>query len=139
MKSLYTSEDVARVTGCTQRQLRYWHSTSFLRAQYEDGGTRTYSFRNLFEAQLAVQLRQRGVSIQSMRALMVDVRLLADRATWPLMDTTVMVDARCRPLVFSGEVLGLEKTDVAVSGKELRLRVQALLEQQPVTLVQPLA
>lgn len=70
--SAFTLEQVARLTGLSEHQLRYWDETGFFRPSYRDEKQRpygrVYSFRDVAELRvLALLRREHQVSLQQLR------------------------------------------------------------------------
>ena len=65
----YRFRDVLAQTGATRSQLIYWTQVGLLRADVEEtvgtGHPRTFSWRNLVQARIAVLLAQRGLSVSA--------------------------------------------------------------------------
>ncbi|MHB8460148.1 MAG: DUF433 domain-containing protein [Candidatus Limnocylindrales bacterium] len=70
----FTTDEARRLTGLSARRLRYWDETDFIRppvaARQGRGLPRLYSFRDLIQLRVAVQLRDR-LSLQALRRLKV--------------------------------------------------------------------
>lgn len=68
----FTTEEAQRLTGLSTRRLQYWDETDFIRpsvaARQGRGWPRLYSFRDLIQLRVAVQLRDR-LSLQALRRL----------------------------------------------------------------------
>lgn len=67
----YRTSEVAKLTGLTKRQLDHWDKTGLFSpslAQAEGrGSARFYSFRDVVQLRVAKELRNAGVSLQSLR------------------------------------------------------------------------
>jgi DNA-binding transcriptional MerR regulator len=67
----YSVSQVERLTGINRKTLHFWDRTGFLspsvRAAHGTGSRRLYSFRDLVALKVAAQLRDAGVSLQSLR------------------------------------------------------------------------
>lgn len=67
----YRAPDVCTLTGCTYRQLDYWTTTGIITASINPGtgsGTaRAYSYRDLVNVQIIVNLLATGISFKKMR------------------------------------------------------------------------
>lgn len=68
----FTTNEAQRLTGLSARRLQYWDETNFIRpsvaARQGRGWPRLYSFRDLIQLRVAVQLRDR-LSLQALRRL----------------------------------------------------------------------
>lgn len=68
----FTTDEARRLTGLSARRLQYWDETDFIRpslaARQGRGWPRLYSFRDLIQLRVAVQLRDR-LSLQALRRL----------------------------------------------------------------------
>jgi DNA-binding transcriptional MerR regulator len=81
LKKLYSSREVAQLTGLTARQLQWWDARRlFISAvasqRTEAGGftERRYTPMDVLELQLLADLRRRGFSIPRMRRLLATLR-----------------------------------------------------------------
>jgi DNA-binding transcriptional MerR regulator len=67
----FSAEQVRRLTGLSDHQLRYWDRTNFFRPQYADGSRafgRIYSFRDVVGLRVIATLRKRKrFSLQELR------------------------------------------------------------------------
>jgi uncharacterized protein (DUF433 family)/DNA-binding transcriptional MerR regulator len=64
----FTTDQVARLTGLSKRQLSHWRRTGFLGPSFE-GGTAFYSFRDLVGLRTVAMLRREGVPLQELRKI----------------------------------------------------------------------
>ncbi len=80
----FTTDEARRLTGLSARRLQYWDETDFIRpsvaARQGRGLPRLYSFRDLIQLRVAVQLRDR-LSLQALRRLKVALNTDAPFAT----------------------------------------------------------
>lgn len=81
LKKLYTSREVAQLTGLTARQLQWWDSRRLFRPaiaphRTKAGGftERRYTPMDVLELQVLADLRRRGFSIPRMRRLLTTLR-----------------------------------------------------------------
>jgi DNA-binding transcriptional MerR regulator len=74
---VFTARQAARVAGVSYSTIAYWDRTRFLQPSVQGGkgsrGERIYSYEDLVALRVAHQLRQAGISLQSLRRV---VRLL---------------------------------------------------------------
>ena len=82
--SAFTEEQVARLTGLSVDQLRYWDRTRFFIPSYADENrrlpySRIYSFKDIAELRVIGILRnQNSVSLQHLCEVAVELRKLSD-------------------------------------------------------------
>ncbi|HWR36316.1 MAG TPA: MerR family transcriptional regulator [Clostridia bacterium] len=69
MDNTFTSNEVAALTGITQRQLQWWDERGIV-VPARDGRRRLYSLPDLAEVAVICELRQRGFSLQRVRKVM---------------------------------------------------------------------
>jgi DNA-binding transcriptional MerR regulator len=83
------------VHGVNPKTLHYWDRTGFLspsvRAASGTGTRRLYSFRDLVALRVAHELRQRGISLQGLRAV-VDFLRRMDGLEQPLAECFLVTD-----------------------------------------------
>jgi DNA-binding transcriptional MerR regulator len=68
----FTSHQASRLTGCTQRQLRYWDQVGLVKPSVQGTGgrpgvPRLYSFRDLVALKVVRSLLDGGMSLQRVR------------------------------------------------------------------------
>jgi DNA-binding transcriptional MerR regulator len=68
MQQSFTSNEVATLTGITARQLQWWDERGIV-APSRQGHKRVYSLDDLAEVAVICDLRQRGFSLQKVRAV----------------------------------------------------------------------
>lgn len=132
MRSFFTPGEVQRLCGISYRQLQYWDRTGFIPPSYRRRGKyRLYTFANLVLVDVATKVRKANVSIQRLRRIMRKVKDLLPRVQWPLSSTVFLIEGE-RPLVFSGEVLGVAQGPEAVliCADDLRKRVIAMFGEE---------
>ncbi len=69
MERGFTSNDVVALTGITPRQLQWWDERGIVEPRHE-GHRRLYSFDDLAEIAVIVELRRKGFSLQRVRKVM---------------------------------------------------------------------
>ena len=89
----FTIEQAARVTGLSERQLRYWDKTGFFPPGFlgreGEHGLRLYTFRDLVGLRALAELRKtHGISLQELRQTAVG---LAERHETPWASLTLYV------------------------------------------------
>src|SRR6266852_37189 len=90
----FSTGDAVRITGVSFRNIDYWARTKFIApsiAEAEGTGTeRRYSFSDLLALRVARELREAGISTQSLRRI---VEFLRTRKSWnnPLADCHLIV------------------------------------------------
>ena len=67
----FNAATVSRITELTKRQIGYWDTSDLIKPSVQEaegyGTTRLYSFIDLVQLMVAKRLRDRGVSIQTLR------------------------------------------------------------------------
>ncbi len=92
----FNAEQAACLSGCSQRQLRYWRETGLIQPGgftiEGDGASRErYDFGNLVELRTIVGLLAKGVSLQKMRKTLAYLRDHTDY-TRPLAQCKLVTD-----------------------------------------------
>ena len=146
LKKLYTSREVASITGLSARQLQWWHARRlFLPSvpphKTESGGftERRYTPVDLLELMVLADLRRRGFSIPAIRRLLevlrtrFKVRLFeAIEGGGPL---TLFIDGhQIFARTESGELYNMLENPtqpLLMVGEDLRLRQLVAREQRP--------
>jgi DNA-binding transcriptional MerR regulator len=100
----YTAAQAARLTGCTEAQLRYWERIGLLAASPEQGSASRYSFRDLVALRVVASLLESGLSLARVRKAVrylveagediAGLRLVTDGDTvWACRDDGQILDA----------------------------------------------
>jgi DNA-binding transcriptional MerR regulator len=92
----FNAEQAACLSGCSQRQLRYWRDTGLIqpaRLEIDDGGTvkERYDFGNLVELRTIIGMLQKGVSLQKIRKTLAYLREHTDYSR-PLAECKLVTD-----------------------------------------------
>ncbi len=92
----YNAEQAACLSGCSQRQLRYWKDTGLIQpaqVEIDDIGLRKdrYDFGNLVELRTIIGMLQRGVSLQKIRKTLSYLRENTDYSR-PLAECKLVTD-----------------------------------------------
>ena len=94
---LFTSGEVQRIVGLTQRQLGYWDDTALARPHgrpaHGSGSRRLYTLLDVMQLKLILRLRQSGLSLQKIRQALLNLSDLADEPA-PLAELEVVTDGR---------------------------------------------
>ncbi len=69
VEQLYTSNDVARLSGVSLRQLQWWDERSVVSPRH-DGHRRVYSPEEVVEVSVIAALRRKGFSLQKIRRVL---------------------------------------------------------------------
>jgi len=105
MKSFFTPKDVCTILAISYRQIQYWDKTNFIKPSYRRKGKyRLYTFADLIQLWVAVDLRKLGYSIQSLRRTIKSLRNLLPQVNNPLVELTFLFEGETI-LVFDGNVL----------------------------------
>ena len=71
MKGEFSSKDARQLTGATQRQLDYWEQAGLIKASVRSqpgkGRARSFSYSDIIELRVVVELRRAGLSLQRIR------------------------------------------------------------------------
>jgi DNA-binding transcriptional MerR regulator len=136
LKKLYSSREVAQLTGLTARQLQWWDSrrlfTPAVAPQRTEAGgftERRYTPMDVLELQVLADLRRRGFSIPRIRRLLGTMRevfhvrlyeIIGDGGPMTLLIGGDQLYARA----VDGRIFNLDdpKQPLLVVGEELRLR-----------------
>ena len=128
MPGLFTSGEVKKMVGVTQRQLGYWDDSALThphgRPAQGRGSRRLYTLLDMIQLKLIVRLRQAGFSLQKIRRALLTLSDLADEPA-PLAELEVITDGY-RILVKRSDELVL---DPLVKQYVLRLPVADLLAE----------
>lgn len=93
MKSFFTPKEISSIIEVTYRQLTYWDKTSFIKPSYRRKGKyRLYTFADLIQLKVAIELRVRGYSIQMLRTTIQRFRSLLPQVTKPLAEYQVIIE-----------------------------------------------
>jgi DNA-binding transcriptional MerR regulator len=92
----FNAEQAACLSGCSQRQLRYWKNTGLIQpAKFEndDSGALNdrYDFGNLVELRTIIGMLQKGVSLQKIRKTLAYLRENTDYSR-PLAQCKLVTD-----------------------------------------------
>ena len=94
---LFTSGEVQRIVGLTQRQLGYWDNTALARPHGRpargSGSRRLYTLLDVMQLKLILRLRQAGLSLQKIRQALLNLSDLADEPA-PFAELEVVTDGR---------------------------------------------
>lgn len=152
LKKLYTSREVAALTGLSARQLQWWHARrlflpSVAPQRTEAGGftERRYTPVELLELMVLADLRRRGFSVPSIRRLLdvlrarFKVRLFeAIEGGGPI---TLFIDGnQIFARTLSGEIYNVLENPaqpLLMVGEDLKLRQLVAREQKRVTKKRP--
>ncbi len=93
---IFNAEQAACLSGCSQRQLRYWKDTGIIQpaevALADNGQMRDfYDFKNLVELRTIVGMLQGGVSLQKVRKTLAYLRDHTDYSR-PLAECKLVTD-----------------------------------------------
>lgn len=94
---LFTSGEVQRIVGVTQRQLGYWDDSALAhphgRPAQGSGSRRLYTVLDMLQLKLIGRLRQAGLSLQKIRRALLSLSDLADEPA-PIAELEVITDGR---------------------------------------------
>ncbi len=94
----YRTPQVAAITGVNPKTLHYWDHTGFLSpgiARSQGTGTRRiYSFPDLVALRVVRELREAGISLQSLRQVVAFLLRQKELARHPLAQTYLVTDGR---------------------------------------------
>lgn len=88
----FSSRQAARLSGLTERQLRYWRDSGFLApGARTPGGHARYSFTDLIALRTARELLDQGISLQRVRRCLESLRRLLPGVAHPLSEYSLVV------------------------------------------------
>ncbi len=88
----FTSRQASRITGLSQRQIRYWRDTGLLTpSRTTPGGHARYDFNDLLAMKTARQLLDAGVSVQRIRRIIRSLTRFLPQVEQPLGELTLVV------------------------------------------------
>jgi len=91
----FTAGDVVRLAQVTYRELRYWVEQKLIVPEKDTAGTgdkRLFDFRNLVEARVIKQLRNKGMSLQKIRRCVEFLRQQLPQDSRPLSEELLLTD-----------------------------------------------
>ena len=92
---LFTSGEVQKIVGLTQRRLAYWDDPTLVRPQGRpargSGSRRLYTLLDVVQLKLILRLRQAGLSLQKIRRALLNLSDLVDEPA-PLAELEVVSD-----------------------------------------------
>ena len=92
---LFTSGEVKKIVGLTQRQLGYWDDPTLARPHGRpaqgSGSRRLYTLLDVVQLKLILRLRQAGLSLQKIRQALLSLSDLVDEPA-PLTELEVITD-----------------------------------------------
>lgn len=92
---LFTSGEVQRIVGLTQRKLAYWDDPTLVRPQGRpargSGSRRLYTLLDVVQLKLILRLREAGLSLQKIRRALLNLSDLVDEPA-PLTELEVVSD-----------------------------------------------
>ena len=95
MPGLFTSGEVQKIVGLTQRRLGYWDDPALARPHGRpaqgSGSRRLYTLLDVVQLKLILRLRQAGLSLQKIRRALLSLSDLVDEPA-PLTELEVVTD-----------------------------------------------
>lgn len=95
LPGIFTSGEVQKLVGLTQRQLTYWDTSALVhphgRAAKGRGSRRLYTSMDVLQLKLIRRLRDAGLSLQKVRQALVNLSDLSDEPA-PLAELEVLTD-----------------------------------------------
>ena len=95
LPSLFTSGEVQKIVGLTQRRLGYWDDPALARPHGRpaqgSGSRRLYTLLDVIQLKLILRLRQAGLSLQKIRQALISLSDLVDEPE-PLTELEVVTD-----------------------------------------------
>lgn len=88
----YSVKDVARIFGLQEARLRYWAQTGFVGPSVRRGGRFYYTFKDLIGVRCAVDLLDKGLSLQRVRRNLDKLRSQLPHVDRPLSELKVCTD-----------------------------------------------
>lgn len=76
--TIYSSSELARLTGMSLRQIDYWDRTNLIhpsaQAAHGSGSRKRYSENDLLQVKVVARLVTAGVTIQAIRKVMAEIK-----------------------------------------------------------------
>ena len=95
LPGLFTSGEVQKIVGLTQRRLGYWDDPALARPHGRpaqgSGSRRLYTLLDVVQLKLILRLRQAGLSLQKIRQVLLSLSDLVDEPA-PLTELEVVTD-----------------------------------------------
>ena len=125
----FTSQQVSKVIGVSQRQLRYWRKTKLITpACKTSGGHARYSFNDLVALKAIRQLIDSGVSLQRVRQNIASLLEFLPTLSRPLSELSLVATGDVVLVLHDGSAFE------ALTGQEWILEIAAL-EKQAATIL----
>lgn len=126
MKSFFKPGEVCSVAGISYRQIAYWDSTKLLPPSYRvKSKFRLYTLRDLSLIFFAKTLREHGVSIQKIRKVVEQAKVLLTNITFPLVSVVLHYDGKSL-FLSEGPVFGIINKCITLDLRGVFDRVQGM-------------
>ena len=94
----FNTKTAGRVTGASQKQLIYWDKTGLVRPSVAGasgrGSRRFYSFLDLIQIRVAKELREQGLSLQTLRKAIHVLKEHPEEVRHPLAELRLITDGK---------------------------------------------
>lgn len=122
MKDVYSVNQAVRIAGISYRQAQYWDKSDFIKpSRKTQGNYRLYTFYDIFVMKSARIMRDYEFSIQMLRKIVNDLKVLLRQITCPLDKVNLLVRRGTGKIIlFNGDVVTNDlKNYVFISGKAI--------------------
>jgi tetratricopeptide (TPR) repeat protein len=92
VKQLYDQREVARLTGISEGQIRYWDRQGLIPHRESDRGRLWFDFQSLVAFRAVRDLRRQGVSLRRIRNCVVKLRQIMPWLKQPLSEVRISLD-----------------------------------------------
>jgi DNA-binding transcriptional MerR regulator len=89
VKKLYDQREVARLTGISESQIRYWDRQGLITPQEKDRGRLWFDFQSLVAFRTIRDLRRQGVSLRKIRKCVEKIRQIMPGLKQPLSEVRI--------------------------------------------------
>jgi DNA-binding transcriptional MerR regulator len=93
VKKLYDQLEVARLTGVTERQIRYWDRQGLITHREKERGRLWFDFQSLVAFRTVRDLRRQGVSLHQIRNCVAKLRQIMPGLKQPLAEVRISLVA----------------------------------------------
>lgn len=94
----FTAQEVISCTGITYRRLDYWLRQEIIqasgRSKVRRGTPRLFTFRDLVEIRVALQLTEKGLKVSSLRECLLSIRRRLPKLEAPLASERLITDGK---------------------------------------------
>ncbi len=103
MTNLYDQNEIARLVGISESQIRYWDSCGIILHADKQKGLRLFDFKGLVAFRTAKELIDRGVSLRMIKSCIRKLKKIMPEVEQPLSEVRITI--RDKQIVFSKDNL----------------------------------